>query len=216
MKKFLFWSILCFQSMLFAQHDSPTFIKFTVGKDFTRWYHKEPMELDIYTYTANSGLAFQMVYANEFSPKFGFSLGATYQYLKFERKEECISCGEEADAVSIYRNQFLQIPLTLQYFIRNEQSDIYVLGGFQYQYLLNASNKHILKTGTPKIYSMEESAQRSTVGAHLGVGYKYQLSYATSVGLECMYTQTLGDIYPVNALRNRGISLKFGLFFRLN
>jgi hypothetical protein len=39
---------LCFQSLLFAQHDSPTFLKLTAGKDFTSWYHTASLGLDVY------------------------------------------------------------------------------------------------------------------------------------------------------------------------
>lgn len=192
----------------------------TIQAGFTKAFWSETADTpnDEYTFKSKLAPTFGIGFFNELGPKFGISGGVYYQRLNATRFERCLNCEVTVEKESEFKLNYIDIPVNINYFIKNDQQDVYVIGGIGLRLALSGQHLWRQDVSTQEIdkFKLKEDMRKSTFMANIGMGYKYQLTYTTTFATEATFGFHPGSTLKTEQFGLNALNLKFGLYFRLN
>lgn len=209
--------ILLFQFVYLSQ-EAPHFVTFQAGLTQNLWSETAESPNDEYQFSSKIAPSIGIGFFNELGEKFAISGRLHYQRVNVVRSERCLNCAVEIQRESNYKFNYFDIPVNLNYFLLNKQSDVYLIGGIGLRVAISGKNlwRQDVTNSQEDLFKIKEDMRKTAFMANLGVGYKYQLTYTTSFAAEGSFGIHPGSTLKTEQFGLNALNLKFGLYFRLN
>ncbi len=217
MKQKLTYLFLLLTTTTFSQSDFWDHLKVgaVIAPEMNQVQNTTPVSGTSYGYESVMNYTYGAQFLYKFDDKVELGVGLNGANKSFVRTDVCTTCDVEISTSNHFVIRYLELPLSVQYYLQNDRLDIFAIGGIQTGLLTNNSAFRTDMYGNEYNYIQSTTDfTKLQLGVQVGAGINYNLTYRGSVGLNVVYKNYLGNFSSTPSTKMSGLSIQPGIFYQ--